>query len=409
MSDNKLPQLDILRIVSILIVVVLIHIPNDYAYSFYMNLDAYTGFLLHTLGIDIAMGSFVFISGFGLYLHKNNRNLNKISNVSKFLKKRFLRIFPLYWIALILIIFFLEYTNLDPLYLVAHFFGMQMIVAPLYSPPILTMWFIGIIVIYYLIFLLLNSLGSIKRIIPASLGILFLFVILNVFFGLIEYRFFTYYLLFILGIIAAHFYDSPQYNRLKERINRLSKFAPLILSLVVSLLSLFIYLNLSQYCFDTFNTEFGTTILPIILDQDPDIIVTASVFILFDLLIVLYLIFTISLFHFVIRGLRMIFPKNKVGLPFSLVAYSTYCVYLFHRIFLIIYVWASMEILNVNLNQLLYGYYKDQHLILIYVFVPFIFGFSYLIQKFTDWIIQLPSKISSRRNNKINGKEVDKL
>ena len=89
MSDNKLPQLDILRIVSILIVVVLIHIPNDYAYSFYMDLDAYTGFLFHTLGIDIAMGSFVFISGFGLYLNKNNRNLNKLSKVSKFLKKTF--------------------------------------------------------------------------------------------------------------------------------------------------------------------------------------------------------------------------------------------------------------------------------------------------------------------------------
>jgi len=409
MVDNKLPHLDILRIVSILIVVVLIHIPNDYAYSFYMGLDPYIGFLLHTLGIDIAMGSFVFISGFGLYLNKNNRNINTLSKASKFLKKRFLRIFPLYWIALILFIFFLEYTELDPLYLIAHFFGIQMIVAPLYSPPILTMWFIGIIVIYYLIFLLLSSLGSIKRIIPASLVILFFFVFLNVFFGLIEYRFFSYYLLFILGIIAAQLYDSRQYNQLKEKINKLNKFIPLFLALIISFLSLGLYLNLSQYCFNTFNSEFGTAILPIILDQDPDILISITLFLLFDLLIIFYLIFSLSLFHFVIRGLRMLFPKKKVGISFSLIAYSTYCVYLFHRIFLIIYVWASMEILNVNLYQLMYGVYKDQHFILIYVFVPFIFLFSYIIQKAADWILVLPSKIKSKRINKQEAKVIDKL
>ncbi|TFG02158.1 MAG: hypothetical protein EU542_05565 [Promethearchaeota archaeon] len=409
MVDNKLPHLDILRIVSILIVVVLIHIPNDYAYSFYIGLDPYIGFLLHTLGIDIAMGSFVFISGFGLYLNKNNRNINTLSKASKFLKKRFLRIFPLYWIALILFIFFLEYTELDPLYLISHFFGMQMIVAPLYSPPILTMWFIGIIVLYYLIFLLLSSLGSIKRIIPASLIILFFFVFLNVFFGLVEYRFFTYYLLFILGIIAAHLYGSHQYNQLKEKINKLNKSAPLILALLISFLSLVIYLNLSQYCFNIFTSEFGTTHLPIILDQDLDIVISATLFLLFDLLIILYLIFAISLFHFVIKVLRKLFPKKNIGLPFSLIAYSTYCVYLFHRIFLIIYIWASMEILNVNLYQLIYGVYRDQHFILIYVFVPFIFIFSYFIQKGADLAIKLPSNLSSRRFNKQKVKEIDKL
>ena len=89
MSDDRLPELDILRIVSILIVVILIHIPNDYAYIFYIELNQYTGFLPHTLGIKVAMGSFVFLSGFGLYLNKNNRNINTFEKLSVFLKNGF--------------------------------------------------------------------------------------------------------------------------------------------------------------------------------------------------------------------------------------------------------------------------------------------------------------------------------
>jgi hypothetical protein len=397
MSASKLPQLDILRIISILIVVVLIHIPNDYAYSFYMDLDPYIGFLLHTSGIDIAMGSFVFISGFGLYLNEDNRNINTSRKAFTFLKKRFVRIFPLYWVALILFIFFLGYTNLDPLYLLAHFFGMQMIVAPLYSPPILTMWFIGIIVIYYLIFLVLSFLGSIKRIIPASIVILLLFACLNIFYGLMEYRFFTYYLIFVLGILAAHIYSSTQYSHLKEKIIKIHKTIPLIIAFVITSFGLLIYLNLSQYIFNAFNMEYGTSHLPLILDQNPGIIESANAILLIDLLIVVYLFFIISLFHFVIKGLRLLFSNRKVGLIFGTIAYSTYCVYLFHRIFLIIYVWASAQVLNVNIYQLMYGIYKDQNFISIMVFVPFIFVFCYLIQRTADWVLKLPSKLKKRK------------
>ncbi|MFW9819060.1 MAG: hypothetical protein ACFFE5_05570 [Candidatus Thorarchaeota archaeon] len=89
MESKKLPELHILRIISILIVVILIHIPNNYAYPFAMDYTPYQGFLLHTLGIHVAMGSFVFLSGFGLYLNKNNRNINNTKNYLVFLKKGF--------------------------------------------------------------------------------------------------------------------------------------------------------------------------------------------------------------------------------------------------------------------------------------------------------------------------------
>lgn len=218
MTNQKLPEIDMLRIISILIIVIAIHIPLSYAYNFYLDLNQYGVFLVNNVGIFVAMGSFVFVSGFGLYLNPNNRSLNSSKKIFSFLKKRFIRIFPLYWIAIILFLFFVGYSDIDPLYLMFHFFGLQIIVAPYFGAPMLTLWFIGIIMIYYLIFVIINSLRSIKLIIPASIAILLFFVFLNRIFGLVEERFFIYYLLFILGIIAAHIYTSSFYDRMKDRL-----------------------------------------------------------------------------------------------------------------------------------------------------------------------------------------------
>ena len=389
MADNKLPELDILRIVSILIVVILIHIPNDYANCLYIKLNQYTIFFLHTLGIHVAMGSFAFISGFGLYLNKNNRNINTFEKLGAFLKKRFLRIFPLYWVALILFLIFLGYSNMDFMYLMAHVMGLQIIVAPIFGPPILTLWFIGIIVIYYLIFIFLSFLGSIKRIIPASIAILFLFAFLNMFFGLVEYRFFYYYLIFIAGIIVANIYTSPQYNRFKERIINRQKVIPLIIALGVVVLSLILYQFLTQYCFSTFNSEYGTTHLRLILDQNPGFIESATAILLVDMIIMTYIVFMISLCHFLIVGFRLI-SKWNIGLIFSTVAYSTFCVYLFHRIFLGLYAIILMDIFDL-------AAYERLEFTIVLLFVPFIFLFSYLIQKFSDWVLNLASKLKSKR------------
>jgi len=387
---SRLTELDILRIVSILIVVILIHIPNDYAYSFYMDLDPYIGYLLHTSGIYVAMGSFAFISGFGLYLNKNNRNINNVEKLSKFLQKRFFRVFPLYWIALVLFIFFLGYSNLDPFYILAHVFGIQMIVAPLYGPPILTLWFIGIIVIYYLIFIVLSYSGSIYRILPISIVILFLFAFLNIFFGLVEYRFFFYYLPFILGIVIANIYTTPLFNRIIERIKNTHKWFPLIIALTIAVLGFILYMFLSRLTYDGFILEFGTTHLELILDQSPGIIGATIVILLVDLRIILFITFSIAFFSFILGLLRLIFRKKDINQIFSPIAYSTYCVYLFHRIFLGLYVLILMDLLNLNVYERL-----DFGIVLL--FVPFLFLFSYVIQKSFDWILNLPFKFKSNK------------
>ena len=140
--NHKLPEIDMLRIISILIAVLLIHIPLSYAYNFYLDLDQFGVFLVNNVGIYVSMGSFVFVSGFGLYLNPNNRNINSGKKLFTFLKKRFLRIFPLYWIAIVLFIIFVGYSNFDSLYLLFHFLGMQIIVTPYFYFIIVAPYFV---------------------------------------------------------------------------------------------------------------------------------------------------------------------------------------------------------------------------------------------------------------------------
>jgi len=374
-----------LRIVSILIVVLLIHIPLSYAYNFYLDLDQFGVFLVNNIGIYVSMGSFVFVSGFGLYLNPNNRHINSTKKLLTFLKKRFIRIFPFYWIAIVLFLFFVGYLSIDPLYLLFHFLGMQIIVAPYFGPPMLTLWFIGIIVIFYLIYVVLNSLGTIERIIPASIGILFFFVFLKEFFGLVEYRFFFYYFIFIAGIVAAHIYTSPLYNRFKERLREIPRVILLLVPLCTAILGFITFQFLTQFCFSTFISEFGNYNLHFILETNPDFFQLAAIIFLLNLVIIAFIFFAISLLNFIFRTFRLIFSKRKIESIVSEIAYSTYCVYLFHRIFLVIFTAIMTNGLNLDMREL-DNYY------LVLIFIPFIFLFSYLIQKALDWVWKIISK-----------------
>ena len=387
-----------LRIISILIVVFLIHIPLSYAYYFYLDLDQFSVFLVNNVGIYVSMGSFVFVSGFGLYLNPNNRRINSVKKLTTFLKKRFIRVFPLYWIAIVLFLFFVGYSTIDPLYLLFHFLGMQIIVAPNFGPPMLTLWFIGIIVIYYLIYVVLNSLGSIKRIIPASVAILFLFVFLKGFFGLVEYRFFLYYFIFIAGIVAAHIYASPLYNRFKERLREIPRVVLLLVPLFTAILGLITFQFLTQFTYSTFVSEYGNYNLYFILETNPDFFQLAGIIFLINLIIIAFIIFTISSLNFIFRTFRLIFSKRKIESIVSVIAYSTFGVYLFHRVFLGIFTFLMTNELNIDMREL-DNYY------LVLIFVPFIFLFSYLIQKAFDWVWKRTSKLVK---GVINTKQIKK-
>jgi hypothetical protein len=344
------------------------------------------------------MGSFVFVSGFGLYLNPNNRNLNSPKKILAFLKKRFVRIFPLYWVAIILFIFVVGYLDINPFYLLFHFLGLQIIVAPLFGPPMLTLWFIGIIVIYYLIYIVVNLFDSIKWIIPASFGILFGFVFLNWIFGLVENRFFLYYLLFIFGIITALVYTSPQYANVKERLSEIRPEVLLLIPLFTAILGYIAFTVLPQFCYSYFIAEYGTYSIHFILELNPGFFQVASAILLINLIIVSFIIFSISLSNLIFRGFGLIFSTNKIVLAVAVTAYSTYAVYLFHRIFLAIF--TAIMTFGIGIDML-----ARENLYIVLLFVPFIFLFSYVIQKAYDRGWKLVSNRSKENESAPNNSD----
>jgi len=385
MINTRLSEIDMLRIVSILIVVIMIHMPLNYAYCFYDDLDRYGVFLVNNIGIYSAMGSFVFASGFGLYLNPNNREINSTKKIISFLKRRILRIFPLYWVSLVLFLFFLDYLDINPFYLLAHIFGMQIIIAPEFGFPILTLWFISLIVLYYLTYVIINLVQSIKRIIPLSITVLFFFALVNGFFGLVEYRFFQYYFMFIVGIVAAGFITSPYYNSIKESLTRIPKAVSFAIPLCLAVLFYFVIGVLAQSLYSTIYPRFGTTSLDMIFMRNTSLIEMAPALFLIDLIMISFVIFACSSFNFAFQVLRLMFSTSRIQSIISAIAYSTFCVYLFHRIFLMIYDFVLIEGLNVNV-------FARDNFYLVLIFVPFIFLFSYLIQKGTDRAINFVSR-----------------
>ncbi len=73
-------------------------------------------------------------------------------------------------------------------------------------------------------------------------------------------------------------------------------------------------------------------------------------------------------------------------------AYSTYSVYLFHRVFLAIFITIITTEYHINMTE------RD-NLYIVLLFVPFIFLFSYLIQKGIDGLWKLASRYVYKNNH----------
>jgi peptidoglycan/LPS O-acetylase OafA/YrhL len=379
-----------------MIVVMIIHLPNNYAYNFFMELDAYTGFFFHTLGIDVALGGFTFLSGFGLFLQKNNRGIDNRDKLFTFIKKRLLRIFPLYWIALILFLIFFEfYSGMDIIYLLAHVLGMQIVVAPLYGSPIWTLWFIGIIILYYFVFIILSYLETSKKIIPASLAIFVVAIFLHFNFDLIEIRFFVYYLPFVLGIITADFYTSTYYLKIKEKLQNLQKLAIPAIVLCSAIIGWILYTDFARYAYSYYRSNYATQFLQLIVKFNISELEFVNVILITDFIIIAYIVFMIAVFNLLIRVLSLVINRAYIVKALAIGAYSTFAVYLFHRPFLIIFNSIMLDIFNIDMLLRSNFYF-------IFLSIPMLFLLSFLIQKTADKSIHSASKKVSDRINRNN-------
>jgi peptidoglycan/LPS O-acetylase OafA/YrhL len=112
-----------------------------------------------------------------------------------------LRIFPPYVITVFLYIYVLGITfkKLDR---IVYLTGTHFIFAPIYAKPVMTLWYIGAIILFYLIFgLLLANLRTTRALVIGSALVFTAAYALHQWTGLLDERFYKYFIIFLVGIL----------------------------------------------------------------------------------------------------------------------------------------------------------------------------------------------------------------
>ncbi len=136
---KQLVEFDFLRVMAIGYIIMIRH-ADDYASDIFLS-------GLNVNCTVISLGMLIFISGY--FLSKNYPSLNQLTEVSQFIKKRFLRIYPLYIISLIM--FFVVFQEMNIINFVSHVFLVNLFFG-YYS---LTLWFVSLICFYYLLYIVM--------------------------------------------------------------------------------------------------------------------------------------------------------------------------------------------------------------------------------------------------------------
>ncbi|MGP1383836.1 MAG: acyltransferase family protein [Thainema sp.] len=288
---KRLVVLDWMRALAIL--VILFHHLPGYTFNYYdlnnfgVPLDLS---LLNVFNRYIGLSLFVFTSGYLLNSRKNHSF--DLAEAKKFILKRWIRIFPLYLVAFAAFIILYEIFN--PTSILVHLFGLQLLVESPNFRPIRTLWFIGLIVAYYSIFMVWKSALSQNVKLCIITGFPILIFTLNAIWQATDFRLLLYYGVFWYGMYCG--------------ASKILDKSPKSFSIIFFLILLFITLlmNLTGYA----------------SIRNPD----AS---LLNLLRVnIWMICFVTFSYYALRYL----PEE--GLSFFLfekVAYASYCIYLFHR------------------------------------------------------------------------------
>lgn len=295
-------EIDILKTTAI-VLIVFCHIDNFVSFfNLIRSFDSYVSFI----GLSI----FFFISGFLLF--QTDSVINTMKDIKKFYMKKFIRIFPLYWVTLASLVIIFELLNLSPGHvsqynfslnnLLLHFFGLQGIFP---YTEIYSMWFVGVIILFYLIYPIIVYLtkNSFEQLLISSIILIF-FVILHAFFGLFDTNALMYYPIFISGIFVNKFVYSTKKIVDKTLLKRI---------LISNLIPIFvIFLILVFLKFYNINLQFFPTILEICA------------------------MIPICIFYLIFARLFIKIGK-KLSLIISSIAFGTYAIYLLHLPFLAVF------------------------------------------------------------------------
>lgn len=194
---KRIVEIDILR--AFATVLLLLHHAGIYQFEVYgVTLKV----LLRTqIGLSL-IGIFVFLSGFLLgYYIKHNPHLK----LRDYYVRRVVKLYPPYIVSLILFQVLLSVQLESPDFWI-HLFGLQILLAPAYSAPIITLWYFGLLIAFLLIIPV--GLHKCKKIGPSILYLIAVFILSYVIhekYQIIEIRFFYYYWVFSLGGLIGRY------------------------------------------------------------------------------------------------------------------------------------------------------------------------------------------------------------
>lgn len=162
------------------------------------------GETLKDIGVFVAsflLGSFFFLAGYFTEVSLKKPATHPI----RFIWSKFIRIYPPYWIALVLFIYFMEYS-LRRRDLAVYLLNLQVVFSPAFVKPLLTLWYISMLVVFYaLIGGMMFSLRSSAGLLAAAVALYVFAFIAHRAWGLFEPRFFQYYFIFLAGVFFCRF------------------------------------------------------------------------------------------------------------------------------------------------------------------------------------------------------------
>jgi len=338
--ENRVIEFDIGRALAIFLI--LIHHLSQHSFNFYVF--HLKGRLLDLTFIYwwesyLGLGLFVFISGY--LLSMANPSFERWRTIKQFVLERYIRIFPPYIVALLLFIGLNGYIrdSLNICTFVLNLLGLQIISASNNCPPLLTLWFVGLILSYYYVFVILVKFGgSVTRFITLVLTVFLFGALLRRIAGLIDERFLLFFGIFAAGMLGAKY-------KLIERMKfRHITFVSLLFVILVYSYVAFIHPKEIR----SFLSFFGL-----------------SEFIIKNLIILCLVFIVFAVARVVIRTERYVFLQK--------IAYASYGMYLFHRP-----VWWIMEDIYNPANA------EIKALYLALFGIPMTILVSYYLQKFYD-------------------------
>jgi peptidoglycan/LPS O-acetylase OafA/YrhL len=205
-SATRIRELDLLRAVAI-VAIVTCHLP-EYLLGIPGLPDLWA---VRPYAAVFGLGLFTFVSGYAIDVSQERTAYRQ--SVVEFARCRIGRIFPLYIPAVLCFIVLFhcvgvwQYQPFNPIVAttIIQLLGAQVLLSPLYQ-PMLTLWFVGAILMYYGIYFVLTRLADRAAILTVLGAAVFVVaVVVRLTCGLIGVQFLLYWFPFLAGVLCHRF------------------------------------------------------------------------------------------------------------------------------------------------------------------------------------------------------------